>query len=298
MPELSIIIVNWNTASFLRGCIQSILENSDGIDYEIIVVDNASTDGSPEMVQAEFGHLDNLILICNERNENYARGNNIGYEHSSGKYICLLNSDIVVQPGMFRALMDHLAGNPKVGLVGPQVLNPEGSSQLINRRFPQWHFLFLAFSYFGRIIDYILFNYQYRRLYFYADEDFSQPTPIDQLGTSCAMLRRSLLEDIGELCDEQFSLYFNDVDLCKRIHAAGYQIQLIPATQVIHYLSKSIGLLSNNDRSRLEMIGMVRFVRKHQMNGAWILFLLWPRFAKYTAIEAVQRWQASQPHQF
>ncbi len=279
MPALSIIIVNWNTINLLRECLRSIEKNTVEIDYEIIVVDNASTDGSVALVQAEFGDLKNLKLVCNPRNENYARGNNIGLAHATGKYICLLNSDVVVQPGMFLVLQTYLAANLNVGLVGPKVLLPNMNIQRLHRRFPTWYFIFFTYSILGKIMDRLLFGRYFWRQYFYADESYPQITPVEQIGTSCAMLRAETIEKLGYLFDEQFELYFNDVDLSKRLHDQGYLIVVNPVATIIHSGGQSTQLLTKTQNKNYLWQGMWRYIHKHNLPGRKLLFLILPKFA-------------------
>ncbi len=279
-PELSIVIVNWNNASYLKGCIQSILVHIAGIDFEIIVVDNASSDNSVEMVQSEFGHLNNLILIANPVNENYARGNNQGYERASGRYIGLLNPDTVVQAGMFQAMLAHLKANPAVGLVGPIFLLPDGAIQRINRRFPTWYFMFFSFSLAGKVIDRFLLGRKFFQRYIYGAETYSQVTDVDQVATACALLPRTALDAIGGLFDEQFPLFFNDVDLCKRLALAGFKIQVIPAARVTHFSRQGVQLLSQSAYSQALFQGMGRYFRKYNPPQGYFLAVLFPKFGR------------------
>jgi GT2 family glycosyltransferase len=281
MPELSIIIVNWNTANLLQECLLSILEHSPEIDYEIIVVDNASTDGSAAKVQSEFGHLDNLKLVCNQRNENYARGNNIGLVYATGNYVCLLNSDVIVQARMFSELRKSLAANCKVGLVGPKILLPNKTIQRLNRRFPTWYYIFFTYSLYGKIIDRILFRRFFWRQYFYIDEGYRQITAIEQIGTSCAMLRRATIDKLGYLFDEQFELYFNDVDLCKRLNTLGYLVIVNPAAEIIHTGGQSTQLLSKAQYNHFLWDGIRRYFKKYRLPGRILLYFLFPRLIRH-----------------
>src|SRR5579872_5053855 len=131
--EISVIIVNWNTKDLLRGCLESLVASAPARSIEVIVVDNASSDGSPQMVRAEFPWVE---LIQSHENLGFAKSNNIGIRRSSGKYICLVNSDIKVLPGCFDALAEYLDTHPAVGGVGPRVLNSDLTLQSSCRRFP------------------------------------------------------------------------------------------------------------------------------------------------------------------
>ena len=133
MRDYSFIIVSWNAQAYLRQCLDSIKTESKGLDVEVIVVDNASSDGSPEMVQAEYPWV---VLIRNDANVGFARANNQGIAISSATYLCLLNSDVVIHPGCLVQMRDFLDANPQIGLAGPKVLNSDGTLQSSCRKAP------------------------------------------------------------------------------------------------------------------------------------------------------------------
>jgi len=131
--DVSIVIISWNTRQMLDQCIKSIYATTNNIKYEIIVVDNASTDGSPEAVEEQFPQVK---LIRNKENLGFAKGNNIGMRASTGRYVCLVNSDVIVQNGCIEKLVEFMDANPSVGLAGPRILNPDRSLQVSCRHFP------------------------------------------------------------------------------------------------------------------------------------------------------------------
>ena len=146
MPDVSIIIVNWNAREPLHDCLKSVYEHGDEVDYEIIVVDNASTDGSIEMVKKAWP---SVILVENSENIGFARANNIGIRQSAGRYVCLINSDVVILKDCIQNLVEFMDQHPDVGMAGPRILDPDRTLQPSCRYFEsfvsQITFLFRAF---------------------------------------------------------------------------------------------------------------------------------------------------------
>ena len=275
MKELSIIIVNWNTKALLRNCLYSINQNIDDVTFEIIIVDNASFDGSPEMVKREFSHLDNLVLITNSQNLMYAQANNIGYKHACGKYICFLNTDTEVLKSTFKPLLSYLKNHPQTGIVGTMFLDQNGSIQRLYRRFPNLIYIFFYNTFIGKIIDNKLLKDYFLKKYTYADEKFEEPTKVEQVGTSCAIIPRKVIEKIG-LFDERLRLFFNDVDLCKRIWQHGFEIWIIPSAKIIHLGSASTCRLPYRKQEKEFLLGMLNYFHKYAPCSLPLIVLLFP----------------------
>ena len=227
MIDLSIIIVSWNAKMFLRNCLQSIFESVNSVNYEILVVDNDSSDGSPDMVKNEFPHVK---LICNGDNLGFAKANNIGIKQSSGRYLCLINSDIIVHKYCLYPMMVYMDQNPEIGMLGPKVLNPDHTLQYNYRKFPTyWNTLCRALALDTLFPKSRLFG---SRLYSLIAID--SPCSLDVLFGCFWMVRRKALDEVG-LLDEQFFMYSEDIDLCKRFGETGWEVVYFPDAEAIHY---------------------------------------------------------------
>jgi GT2 family glycosyltransferase len=258
--ELSVIIVNWNTKDYLRVCLDSIFENTKGIPYEVIVVDNNSIDSSAEMVKKNFPHVK---LIVNNKNTGFARGNNIGYELSLGHYIAFLNPDTIIYPNTFRRAVEYLRIHPDVGAVSCKFLNPDGSFQReYYRRFPGLSTVLFCFTIIGSLFDKNILKSKHENIYFYNDKDFNKVEKIDQPGATFIVIPKFTLSKVG-LFDERFPIFFNDVDLCKRIWKAGYEIHVLNDIAITHYVGKGVQQMGDLLTHREFSMGCYRYFRKH-----------------------------------
>jgi GT2 family glycosyltransferase len=227
MMDLSIIIVSWNAKAYLAECLQSLTRETSRHHSEIIVVDNASTDGSPELVRQHFPHVK---LICNESNLGFARANNIGIRQSAGGYVFLLNSDVKVLEGCFGSMYAYMERHPKIGMLGPKILNPDGTLQRSCKGFPTlWNSFCRALSLDTVFPRSKLFG---RRLMTYWPHDAI--CGVEALSGCFWMVRREALGRVG-LLDEDFFMYAEDIDWCKRFHEAGWGVVFFPHARAIHY---------------------------------------------------------------
>lgn len=253
--DLTVIIVNYNVRQFLENALTSIGRALVGLSGEVIVVDNASDDGSAAMVRAKFP---DVRLIESAENLGFARGNNLALREARGRHLLLINPDTIVQEDTFRVMVDFLDTHPEVGLAGCKILNPDGSFQLPCRRsFPTpWvaftktiglSALFPRSRWFGR------YNLTY------LDPDASYD--VDAVSGSFMMLRREVYEKIGGL-DEAFFMYGEDLDWCYRVKQAGWRVSYVHATRIIHFKGESTRR-SNLDEVRVFYGAMVLFVQKH-----------------------------------
>jgi len=263
MLELSIIIVNWNTGRFLDQCVQSILKTTENLLYEIIVVDNASVDGSAESIRRNFGNCEKVRLITNTDNTGFAQGNNQGYAISTGKFIIILNPDTIIQPYTFKRMVEYAECHPEVGIVGCRFVNPDGTLQRHYRRFPKVSDIFFTYTVLGYHLDRFVFRLHHNLRYHVHDLDFSTITHVDQPGATCILIPRTVIEAIGELFDEQFPIFFNDVDLCRRVLDQGFEIRILPDAQVVHYHVAGVKQLSTQRLFDLEYQAAFRYFRKH-----------------------------------
>jgi len=253
-PTLSICIVNWNTRDFLRDCLRSIGETAADLDPEVIVVDNASGDDSAEMVGSEFPEVQ---LVANEDNAGYARGNNQALERATGHFKLLLNPDIVVPEGALQGLLAAAERHPQAGGIAPKLVRPDGSLQLSCRVFPNPRVVLYETLRLSRLFPRSRRFGTYRMGWWGYDEE----RPVDQPAASALLLRSAALEEVG-LFDEGFPIFFNDVDLCRRLWDAGWEVWFTPNTSMIHYGGAS------TRQVRPEMVaeshrGLLRYYEKH-----------------------------------
>lgn len=231
---VSVIVLSWNARSEVMACVESLMQACQSLDHEIIVIDNASVDDSV----AYLKNLSGIRLIENEQNTGYAAGNNQGYALAKGDYILLLNQDTVVNQAALSAMMNFLKTTSAYGAVTVKLLNQDGSTQYyMHRRFPKWYVLPLALLH-KRIPS---FRPNLVRDYLYLDNDFSHDFDIDQAAGSCLLLRRSALEQLGYLFDaRRFPLYYNDVDLCRRLWQHGWPIRCLCSVHITHLKGTSV----------------------------------------------------------
>ncbi len=254
-PDVSVIIINYNVRDFLSQALVSLQKACRGIRSEILVVDNASDDGSVEMLRRRFPRVH---LISNTANLGFAKANNIALKQARGKFILLINPDTIVQEDTIRVLVEFLKNHPDAGLAGCKILNPDGSFQLSCRRsFPTPWVAFTKLSGLSTLFPSTKLFGKYNLTYISNEETY----PVDAVSGSCMMVRREVVKKVGGL-DESFFMYGEDLDWCYRIRQAGWLIYYIHSTQIIHYKGES------TRRSGLDEIStfyeaMHLFVEKH-----------------------------------
>jgi N-acetylglucosaminyl-diphospho-decaprenol L-rhamnosyltransferase len=229
MIDLSIVILNWNVRDLLERCLASL--RSEHYVLEIIVVDNASHDGSLAMLRDKYPHVE---VIANAVNRGFTGGNNQGIAASCGRYVMVLNPDTEVLGDAVDRLISYLDGHPDVGAIGPQLLNPDRSVQSSRRRFPTLATAFFESTWLQGLAP--------RRIlaHFYMDDVPVSPAhEVDWLSGACTVFRRAVLDGVGLYDAQTFFMYSEEIDLCRRIKAAGWKIVYLPEAQVVHYVGKS-----------------------------------------------------------
>jgi N-acetylglucosaminyl-diphospho-decaprenol L-rhamnosyltransferase len=227
--DLSIIVVNWNVCELLRRCLASIEANRGDLSLEVIVVDNASSDDSVPMVEQEFPQVH---LIASRENLGYTGGNNLGLKEAGGRCLLILNPDTEIVGHALEHMVTYLDSHPAVGAVGPQLLNPDGSVQSSRRRFPQ---LLTAFFDSGTSFSMRWFpNNRFERAYFMADSPDDKVQSVDWLVGAALMIRRKAWQEVGPL-DEQFFMYSEELDWCRRCREVGWEVHYLPTAQIVHY---------------------------------------------------------------
>ena len=264
VPDISILIVSWNTLALTEACLDSIPDSvSASTDVETIVVDNGSTDGSVEMLRAR----NDRILIENGMNLGYAAAVNQAFARSQAPLVLLLNSDVDLEPGSVDVLVRFLDERPDVSGVGPLYLNPDGSFQQHHYRLPTLPMLLASSSAPLRRLPPLARSFdRYRML----DVDFAEALPVEQPSASCLLLRRTVLTD-GYVLDEGFPIYFNDVELAHRLAMRGHELWMTPESRVIHVHGASTRQLGSNLRPQ-HLGSLVRYLKRTGSHGSLFVF--------------------------
>ncbi|HWH60105.1 MAG TPA: glycosyltransferase family 2 protein [Terriglobales bacterium] len=224
--EISVVIVGWNARHYLELCLDSIAKAPPRRTMEVLVVDNASTDGSAEMIESKFPWV---RLIKSTENLGFSRGNNVAIRQAQGRYVALVNPDVIVFPGCLDALADYLDRNPKVGDVGPRVLNPDMSMQSTCRRFPTLWNNFCSATRLEQVFKGSPLFAGEHMFYFTHDRTLA----VDVIVGCFSMIRREAFDAVG-LLDENLFMYGDDVDWCRRARNAGWEVVFFPGAQAIH----------------------------------------------------------------
>lgn len=253
--ELSIIIINYNVKEFLQNLIHSLQKALSKITHEIIVVDNASDDGSVEFIRDKFPQIH---LIVNKTNVGFSKANNEALKISKGKFILLINPDTIVSEDTINRMIYFLNQNPDAGLAGCKILNPDGSLQLACRRsFPGPWTSFCKVTGLSTLFPKSKLFAKYNLTYL----DENSTYEVDAISGSFMMMNREAYEKVGGF-DEQFFMYGEDLDLCYRIQKNGYKVYYYPGTQIIHYKGESTKR-SSLDETKYFYNAMNLFVKKH-----------------------------------
>lgn len=264
--DLSIIIVNYNVKEFLQNLIHSIEKASPNLTKEIIIIDNASDDGSVDFIKEKFPQIK---LIANSKNLGFGKANNIGLKQAAGKYILLINPDTLVAEDTFEKMIKFFESNSEAGLAGCKILNPDGSLQLACRRsFPGPWTSFTKVTGLSSMFPNNKIFARYNLTYL----DENKTYEVDAISGSFMMMRKEVYEKVGGF-DEQFFMYGEDLDLCYRIQKAGFKVYYFHDTQIIHYKGESTKR-SSLDETKVFYSAMHLFVKKHLSSSLLVEFIL------------------------
>ena len=249
-PDLSVIIVNWNTKELLLNCIGSFYRTVKRLSFEIFVVDNGSSDGSPDSVRRKFPEI---VLIENQRNLGFARANNEVLRKSKGRYALLLNTDVILTDGAVERLVEFMEENPTVGIAGGQLINGDGSRQNSFDNFPS-----LATEALNKSLLRILFPIRYpsKRV------SFSSPIDVHSVIGACMIVRSQAIKEVG-LLDEDYFFFLEETDWCYRMKRREWRVCHVPQAQIVHLQGKTANMVK--DRAKIEYYrSLYLFFKKHK----------------------------------
>ncbi|MFQ6000505.1 MAG: glycosyltransferase family 2 protein [Anaerolineae bacterium] len=232
--DLSIVIISWNVRGFLRRCLDSIqesLKSGKGLLVETIVFDNGSADGSADMVREDFPWVH---LMESEVNLGFTKGNNLAIGQSEGRYILLLNPDTEVVGDALGTMVAYMEAHPRVGALGPQLLNPDGTTRSSRRRFPTLATAFLE----STVLQPWFQGSGILKRYYLLDRSDDEIQPVDWVVGAALLVRREALHQVGPL-DEEFFMYSEELDWCYRLKARGWEVVYLPTAQVVHQEGRS-----------------------------------------------------------
>lgn len=273
--ELSIIVINWNTRQMLKECLESVRDNAPDFAYEVLIVDNASADGSAAMVKQEFPQYQ---IIENDTNRGFAAANNQAMQIAKGSTILLLNSDTLVHGRVLEESVRYLQPRPEVGAMGCRVLNTDGTVQLTCSQFPSlWNQVLMASGlwrlrwprYFGK--------------YLMTDWQRDSERDVDTISGCYLLVRTSIVKQIGML-DEDFFFFGEETDWCLRMRKAGWKLRFAPVGTITHHGSASVRKL-NHKRDVMLSGAMIRLQLKHR--GVAAAAACWLITALFNASRAV-----------
>jgi hypothetical protein len=243
--DISIILLNYKSSGLLKQALKGIICSQPQLDYEIVVVDNNSGDGSLEMAKGLFSpeyvrkleiSLDRQIslppikTIQSPINGGFSYGHNLAIKESSAKYILVLNPDIAIETGVLEKMMAYLEAHPDVGVIGPKLINPDGTIQYSCRRFPNSLIPLYRRTFVGKLP----FAKKSVHNYLMSDFDHEGTIEVDWLFGACLLINRRALDQVG-LFDQRFFMYFEDLDLCRRFWEKNFKVVFFAEIRLVHY---------------------------------------------------------------
>lgn len=262
-PDVSIVVVTWNAKRYVLECLESLYAHPSSRATEIIVVDNDSSDGTPEEIRAAYPRV---TLIQNEANVGFAKGNNIGIAAAKGRYLCLVNSDVVVPAGCIDTMLNYLEENPRVGLLGPRMLAPDGSIGLSVKNFPTvWNTFCCALGLHSLFPNSrVLGGFEPRGFC------YSKSADVEVVSGWFWAVRREAIAEVGGL-DERFFMYGEDMDWCRRFQQAGLRVAYCATAEALHYGAASSS--RTPARFYVEMYrANLQYFRKHHAKASVLAY--------------------------
>jgi len=272
--ELSVSVISYRTPVLLKQCLEALEAERTSVDLDVTVVDNASGDGSADMVADQFPWA---RIIRNRRNVGFGAAHNQALRRATGRYWLVLNSDAAPRPGALRVLVDFLEANPRVAVAGPRLRYPDGTVQPSRRRFPTVATLFVESTQIQRFIP----RNPVLQRYYLADRSDDEPQDVDWLVGACLCARAAAAAEVG-LFDESFFMYSEELDWCRRFRAAGWRVAYVPSAEVVH-LEGGSSRLDLVARDKMFQASKLRYTAK--WHGRWVAHAL----RAYLVLEYVAR---------
>ncbi len=262
MPDLSVILVSFNDRKHLEKCLQSLKGFPLEVDLEIVTVDNNSSDGSPDLIKNKFPEVK---LLCASENLGFAKACNLGILASSGEFVLFLNSDTIAEVQALSVLLDEMKRNPSIGAVGPALLSEQGTYQVSFGK---------RVDFFSEFIQKGFFNLYYAKKL----KSDKKVREVGWLSAACLLVRRKALEEAG-CFDENYFLYFEDIDLCYKIRQEGWTLRFCPQVQISHIGGTSTSAVKNSSRYHYRK-SQIYFYRKHnsRLSQSMLRVYLWMNF--------------------
>ena len=233
MPDLSIVIVNWNTCDLLQDCLETVYLDQGNLDLEVFVVDNASTDGSTLMVQERFPQV---RLIVNQENVGFARANNQAFPLCQAPYVLLLNSDTRIREGAFFHMLQFMQKHTEAGAIGPKVVHPKMRLRVLSCGYqPTPRTLFNHYFFLSTLFPHWSFFHGLNLIMGIHDD---HERPVEWISGSCLLVRRNVIKQVGGL-NERWFMYAEDMEWCDRIKKAGWELYHVPGAVIEHYMGAS-----------------------------------------------------------
>jgi GT2 family glycosyltransferase len=266
MKSISVIIVSWNARDYLRDCLNSIYQTGASCVQEVIVVDNASKDGSPEMVAEGFPEV---TLIRAGENLGFARANNLAMKRAKGSMFALVNSDVIIHPGCLETLAAFLDQHNNVGLVGPRVIGGDGNLQRTCRRVPTiWKTVCRVLA-----LDRIFPHWQMLSGFEMPHRNHDKCAEVEVLSGCFCVARKKAVDEVGGM-DEQFFFYAEDIDWCKRFRDAGWKLMFVPEAAATHFGGASTSNAPLRFSIEIHRANLKYWQKHHGIAGQSIYYLL------------------------
>lgn len=264
-PELSIIIVSWNVRQMLEHCLSSIKKNLT-LNYEVIIVDNNSSDQTKEMVQSKFPEF---LLIANSRNIGFAAANNQALAQARGKWLLILNPDTVLFKETAENCLLYLKRNPEVGVLGCKILNPDLSLQPSCRNLPDLSSQLLILL----KVHHFKPGLKPLKKYFMADFKYQETREVEQVMGAFLMTKREVIEKAG-FFDPNFFVWFEEVDFCKRVKKLGYKVIFFPEAKIIHHQGESFKQVMTLKAQRNFNRSLAYYFKKNHSYFSYLIILI------------------------
>lgn len=258
---LAVVVVTYESRGYLEPLLNSLLTEAGHLPLEVVVVDSHSSDGGPELVETRYPGTRVLRM---HSNWGFAAACNVGANATRAGFVLFLNPDVVILPGSLASMVHYLQRQEDVGVLGCRLVNPDGSLQLSCREFYTWRSALLRRTPAGRLFP----RHPELMRHLLLDFDHSSPREVDWVLGTCLMCRRRALDDVGGM-DDRFFLYFEDVDLCYRMHRRGWKVLYYPGATMIHHHVRHSAKGWSRPAAWFHLRSLIRFHQKHGWSLLW-----------------------------